>query len=288
MTPGRSWYAALPVWTLALPLVLFLLVLYAWPVGSVLAISFTQPHPGLAQYRELAGNAVYAPVFLATLRLAVTVSGITLAVGYPVAFFLTVASPWQRRWSIFLILMPSWTSVLVRTYGWLVLLGRQGIINGLLVSLGTIRRPLPLLYNGVVVQLAMVEILLPFLVLPIYNSMRSIDLNLMDAANGLGANRLERFRRIYLPLSLPGVLSGLSIVLLLSLGFFITPMLLGGRHELTASMLVMQQFTSVLNWGLGAALATTLLSMGLLALMILGLPTRSRAATAARVTGAAT
>jgi ABC-type spermidine/putrescine transport system permease subunit I len=162
--------------------------------------------------------------------------------------------------------VPSWTSVLVRTYGWLVLLGREGIINGMLRLCGVIQQPLPLLYNGVVVKLAMIEILVPFLVLPVYNSMRSIDVELMHAAGSLGAGRLARFLQVYWPLSLPGVIAGSSIVLVLSLGFFITPMLLGSRQDITVSMLIMQQFTSVLNWGFGATLATALLVMALIAL----------------------
>jgi ABC-type spermidine/putrescine transport system permease subunit I len=221
---------------------------------------------GVQHYRQLLGSGVYGLVFLATLRLAITVTLATVVLGYPMAFFLTIATERQRRWVIFLILVPSWTSVLVRTYGWLVLLGREGIVNGLLVILRVIRQPLPLLYNGVVVGLAMVEILLPFLVLPLFNTMRSIDLNLMQAASGLGAGRLNSFLRIYLPLSMPGVIAGASIVFVLSLGFFITPTLLGSRHNLTVSMLIMQQFTSVLDWGFGATLATVLLSIALLAL----------------------
>jgi ABC-type spermidine/putrescine transport system permease subunit I len=262
----RRWRWTPPVWTLALPVLIFLIVLYAWPVGSVLAISVTDPHLGVQHYRQLLGSGVYGLVFLATLRLAITVTLATVVLGYPMAFFLTIATERQRRWVIFLILVPSWTSVLVRTYGWLVLLGREGIVNGLLVILRVIRQPLPLLYNGVVVGLAMVEILLPFLVLPLFNTMRSIDLNLMQAASGLGAGRLNSFLRIYLPLSMPGVIAGASIVFVLSLGFFITPTLLGSRHNLTVSMLIMQQFTSVLDWGFGATLATVLLSIALLAL----------------------
>jgi ABC-type spermidine/putrescine transport system permease subunit I len=255
-----------PVWSLAVPVLLFLAVCYAFPVGSVLAISVTDPGWGLQHYRQLLGASVYGHVFLATLRLAGTVTLATVLLGYPMAYFLTIATERQRRWVIFLILVPSWTSVLVRTYGWLVLLGRFGIVNGLLMTLGVIHQPLPLLYNGVVVGLAMVEILLPFLVLPLFNTMRSIDLNLMQAASGLGAGRIDSFLRVYLPLSLPGVIAGASIVFVLSLGFFITPTLLGSRHDLTVSMLIMQQFTSVLDWGFGAALATALLITALLAL----------------------
>jgi ABC-type spermidine/putrescine transport system permease subunit I len=155
--------------------VVFLVLLFAWPVGSELAISVTTPSYGLGHYRELVATAVYGAVFLATLRLAITVTVSVVILGYPVAYFLTLTSERLRRWVTSLILVPSWTSVLVRTYGWLVLLGREGIINGMLRLCGVIQQPLPLLYNGVVVKLAMIEILVPFLVLPVYNSMRSID-----------------------------------------------------------------------------------------------------------------
>lgn len=258
----------LPVGLLALPLILFLAAVYFWPVGSLLATSFTTPQPGLEQYRHLFASGVYLRIFAATFEMAVVVTAATLVIAYPVAYHLTVAREGQFRWLIFLILVPSWTSVLVRSFGWLILLGRRGILNNLLVASGLVTTPLPLMFNSAIVELAMVEILLPFMILPLFTTMRGIDMGLVQAASGLGAGRLQAFLRVYLPLSLPGVVAGSSIVFVLSLGFFITPALLGGRRDITAAMLIMQQFEALLNWGFGAALATVLL---LLALAMLAL-----------------
>jgi putative spermidine/putrescine transport system permease protein len=262
-TAGAARVPRLPVGLLALPLLLFLAICYFWPVGVMLGTSIADPQPGFDNFRQMARSGLYLRVFLNTFGLAATVTAATLVVAYPVAWYLTIAGERQRRWLIFLILVPSWTSILVRSYGWLVLLGRQGVVNGLLTGMGLAAHPLPLMFNTTVVALAMVQILLPFLVLPLYTTMGRIDPALVLAASGLGAGRLQAFLRIHLPLSLPGIVAGASIVFVLSLGFFITPALLGSPRDLTVAMLILQQFTALLNWGFGAALATVLLAVTL-------------------------
>jgi putative spermidine/putrescine transport system permease protein len=259
---NRGWRAALP----AIPLLMFLAIVYAWPIGDLLLRSFTDPSPGLQQYRRLVQAPVYAWVFLRSFGLAAVVTVFTVLIAYPVAYHLTCVEARRRRWLLLLILIPSWTSVLVRSFGWMILLGRHGIVNSLIMATGIAAQPLRLMFDTQAVALAMIAILLPFAVVPLATRMRGIDPLLMLAAQNLGAGRLDCFFRIHLPLSLPGIVAGASLVFVLSLGFFITPSLLGGTRDITAAMLIMQQFQALLNWGFGAALSAVLLALAALSL----------------------
>jgi putative spermidine/putrescine transport system permease protein len=259
---NRGWRAALP----AIPLLTFLAIVYAWPIGDLLLRSFTDPSPGLQQYRRLVQAPVYAWVFLRSFGLAAVVTVFTVLIAYPVAYHLTCVEARRRRWLLLLILIPSWTSVLVRSFGWMILLGRHGIVNSLIMATGIAAQPLRLMFDTQAVALAMIAILLPFAVVPLATRMRGIDPLLMLAAQNLGAGRLDCFFRIHLPLSLPGIVAGASLVFVLSLGFFITPSLLGGTRDITAAMLIMQQFQALLNWGFGAALSAVLLALAALSL----------------------
>jgi putative spermidine/putrescine transport system permease protein len=259
-----AWRAALP----ALPLLVFLALLYAWPILSLLLTSVTDPSPGVQQYRHLIGAPVYALVFARSFMLAGIVTLFSLVIAYPVAYHLTQVGERARRWLMLLILIPSWTSVLVRSFGWMILLGRHGIVNAALRGTGLTQRPLQLMFDTQAVALAMIAILLPFAVVPLTTRMRAIDPVLMQAAKNLGAGRLDCFWRVHLPLSLPGVVAGASLVFVLSLGFFITPSLLGGTHDITAAMLIMQQFQALLNWGFGAALSAVLLLLAAMTLLL--------------------
>jgi ABC-type spermidine/putrescine transport system permease subunit I len=250
--PGRA------AW-LALPLLAFLVVVYLWPVGELLATGFTTPEPGFGQYERLFGNGTHLRILASTFQLALTVTVATLVVAYPVAYAMSIASRRSASILLFLILVPFWTSILVRTYGWMALLGRTGIVNDALIGAGLTQQPLQLLFNGTIVQIAMVQILLPFMVLPLRSAMLSIDGTLLQAAGGLGAAPGRAFLHVFLPLSLPGIYAGSLIVFVLSFGFFITPALLGGRADVTVAMLIMQQFSALLDWGYGAALSTVLL-----------------------------
>jgi ABC-type spermidine/putrescine transport system permease subunit I len=258
------WRTSLP----AIPLLAFLAIVYAWPIGNLLTYSFTDPSPGLMHYRHLIKTPVYAWVFLRTFGLAGFVTIFTLLIAYPAAYHLASINGPRRIKILLLILIPSWTSVLVRSFGWMILLGRHGIVNSLILAAGLATRPLVLMFDTQAVALAMIAILLPFAVVPLATRMRGIDPMLLQAAQNLGAGRLDCFLRIHLPLSLPGIVAGGSLVFVLSLGFFITPSLLGGTRDITAAMLIMQQFQALLNWGFGAALSAVLL---VLAAMSLGL-----------------
>ncbi len=257
------------------PAAIFLIAVYGYPVAAMLARSFTDPVVGMQNFEPLVQarstidifglslpmNA-YIRVFGITLQVALVVTLITLALGYPVAYALASISAARANLLMILVLIPFWTSILVRSYSWMVLLGQQGIINEGLIAAGLRDQPIQLLNTRLAVYLGMVHILLPFMILPLYAVMRGIDRNLLRAAENLGAAPLAVFRRIFLPLSLPGIAAGCLLVFILSLGFYITPALLGGQRDVMIAMLIQQQI-SQLKWGFGAALALVLLIMAL-------------------------
>jgi ABC-type spermidine/putrescine transport system permease subunit I len=204
---------------------------------------------------------VYLKVFVNTFEISVTVTLVTLVLGYPLAFLLATAGRRASGLMLVAIILPLWTSVLVRTYAWMVLLGRRGLVNEGLQTLGLTDAPLPLLYNRLGVTIGMVHVLLPFMVLPIYSVMKGIDVELLKAAQNLGANRRQAFLRVYLPLSLSGLATGCLVVFVTALGFFVTPALLGGRGDMMIAMLIDVQVSQLLDWGLGSALAVVLFAV---------------------------
>jgi ABC-type spermidine/putrescine transport system permease subunit I len=242
---------------LALPTVVFLLLLFAIPVARLMLLSVEAGT--LEPYEKALTDALYLKVLLDTGKIALIVTVLSFVLGYPVAYFLTVA---PRAWQVvglFCLLMPFWTSILVRTYAWMVLLGRRGVISESLVSLGIIDAPMTFLHSLPAVLVGMVHVLMPYLVFPVYAVMQRIDPNLMQAAHGLGAPGWRAFWRVYFPLTLPGVLSGASLVFILSMGFFITPVLLGGGRVMMIAVLIEQQVREFLNWEFAGALSATLL-----------------------------
>ncbi|MDQ3226947.1 MAG: ABC transporter permease [Chloroflexota bacterium] len=260
---------------LLLPALVFLIAFYGYPVAAMLTRSFSEPGWGLQNFEPLlqARSALdafglsipmnaYIRVFGITLQIALIVTVFTLLLGYPVAYALSSVSPARANLLMILVLIPFWTSILVRSYAWMVLLGQEGIINQALIAAGVLAAPMQLLNTRLAVYTGMIHILLPFMILPLYAVMRGIDRNLLRAAGNLGAAPSAVFLRIFLPLSLPGVAAGCLLVFILGLGFYITPALLGGQRDVMISMLIQQQI-SQLNWGFGAALALVLLLMAL-------------------------
>jgi ABC-type spermidine/putrescine transport system permease subunit I len=193
---------------------------------------------GFCGCREILGDNIYRRVFLNTFTFAVLVTAVAIAIGYPLALALTRLSPGWRGALFACVLLPLWISVLVRTFAWMLLLERNGPVNRFLVASRLVDGPLPLLFNHAGVLIGMVHVLLPYAVLPIYAALARIDPALSLASEGLGASRLTTFRRVLLPLSLRGVATAATFVFLLSLGFFITPVLLGGSASMTLSMLI--------------------------------------------------
>jgi putative spermidine/putrescine transport system permease protein len=251
----------------AAPALLFLAFLYLLPMAMLLSQSVAGG--SLANYEKALTDGLYVRVLLDTLLIAAYVSAICLVLGYPVAYLLAVA---PGRWAaigLAFVLLPFWTSILVRTYGWMVLLGRNGIINRALLETGLISTPLPLLNNMTGVLIGMVHVLLPYMIFPLYAVMRRMDPGLSAAAEGLGAPGWQVFRRIYFPLSLPGVLAGVTLVYVLSIGFFITPALLGGGKVAMMAVLIEHQVRTFLNWGFASALSAVLLAATLLVYVLL-------------------
>ncbi len=206
-------------------------------------------------------NRVYTPLMWRTLMVSLGVTLLCLAIGYPIAWMIATSRPGRSRLLLLLVLAPFWTSLLVRTTAWIVLLQRQGVINGFLVSLGLVpdEGRLAMIYNLTGAFVAMTHILLPFMVLPLYSVMRSIPASHTAAAVSLGATPLQAFRRVYLPQTLPGIGAGSLLVFILAIGYYITPALVGGRTgELISSQIAYHVQTS-LNWGLAAALSSILL-----------------------------
>lgn len=244
---------------LTLPLLAYLLVLYAAPVAGMMLRSIAEPHWTLGNFTVLMQDPLYVRVLGITLRISAVVTVIVLLLGYPVAYVLARLPVGRSNLLMILVLLPFWSSILVRSYAWMVLLGRNGIINQLLLFVGIIAQPVKLLNTTFAVYIAMVHVLLPFMVLPLYASLRGIDAALLRAAASLGAPPSAVFRRIVLPLSLPGVSAGCVLVFVLALGFYITPALVGGPRDLMMSILIQQQI-DVFNWPLGSALGVVLLA----------------------------
>lgn len=244
---------------LVLPGLGLLLLFFVLPVLALLLRSVLEPQPGLGNYAEFFGSTTYLKVLLSTFTVAGLVTAVTLALGFPVAWFLAVA---PRRWSALLfgiVVLSMWTNLLARTYAWMVLLQRTGLINRTLIDLGLISQPLALTNNLVGVTIGMTYIMLPFMILPLHAAIRAIDPAIFQAASLCGASRGQALRRVFLPLVAPGMAAGALMVFVMSLGYFVTPSLLGGTSNMMLAELIAQLVQSLLNWGLAGAAALVLL-----------------------------
>jgi ABC-type spermidine/putrescine transport system permease subunit I len=244
---------------LVLPAATIVVVFFIVPVIWFLMRSFSEPGWGLQNYQVFFRSSVYARVAWNTLVISLSVTGACLLLGYPLAFTMAHVRPSVRKLLMFAILIPLWTSLLVRSFAWMVLLQDNGIVNDFLIWTGVISEPLPLIYNRTGVLLGMVQVLLPFMILPLYSVMSRMDPGLLPAASTLGAKPAMAFMRVYVPLSLPGILSGSSLVFVLCLGYYVTPALLGGRGDTMIGQLIVLQVGELGNWGVAAALGFTLL-----------------------------
>ncbi|TPI53998.1 ABC transporter permease [Mesorhizobium sp. B3-1-7] len=216
-----------------------------------------------ANYARFFEQTSYIKTFVTTFKVAFVVTGACVLFGYPLAYMLSQLPRHAAGVCLVFVILPFWTSVLVRTYAWLVILQRKGLVNSWLIDLGVIGQPLPLANNFAGVVIGMTHIMLPFLVLPLYASMKSIDTDCLRAGMNLGASPAATFRQIFLPLSLPGLASGVVIVFVLCLGFFVTPALMGGGKVIMWAMRMEQTASLYSNWGAGAALGVVLLGVTL-------------------------
>jgi spermidine/putrescine transport system permease protein len=214
---------------------------------------------------------LYLSVLLTTIRVAIITTALSLLISYPLAWFLAERQGAAKAIFIILIFLPFWTSYLIRTFVWLPILGRTGIVNDLLLRSGLIAQPIEwLLYNEGTIYLGLVYVYTLFMTLPIYVSLDRLDRSLIAAAADLGATPVRIFWRIVLPLSMPGVISGCVMVFLLSAGAFVTPQLLGGPSAIMFGNLIASQFLNNNNWAFGAALSVVLISVVLLFVLVAG------------------
>jgi putative spermidine/putrescine transport system permease protein len=204
-------------------------------------------------------RAIYVDIFVRTFWIAIVVTVVCLILGYPLAYKLASLPPRIANLLMILVLLPFWTSILVRTGAWVVLLQREGPINETLQTLGLITEPLQLVYNRVGVYVAMVHILLPFMILPLYSVMKGISPAYVRAATSLGATPFTAFRRVYLPQTVPGIGAGGLLVFILGVGYYITPALVGGAGDQMVSYFVAFFTNQTINWGMAAALGSVLL-----------------------------
>ena len=246
------------------PLFALFLFAFAYPLASVLSMSVLEPEPSLQNYKRALTDPVFLGILVRTVEIGFTVSVVCLAMAFPVAFVMARSTGLKAMLITACIVLPLWSSVLVRTTAWAVLLQRNGLVNNALIALHLTDEPLKLLFTRTAVVLAMAHVLLPFMVLPIFGALRSIPKDFGRAAEVLGAGPVRRLWEVTIPLSMPGLVSGFLMVFLMSLGYFITPALLGSPQEMMVSTLISQQITMLLDWPFGAAL------VGVLTLFVLG------------------
>jgi ABC-type spermidine/putrescine transport system permease subunit I len=252
------------------PALLVVLVLLCLPIGWLFWLSFIgeQGQPTLQNFTRIWTEGAYVRIFVTTFEVAALVTGVCLLLGYPVAYCLAQL---PRRWSGILmlcVLVPFWTSLLVRTYAWLVLLQRKGLINSALVDLGITDQAIPLVHNLTGTVIGMVHIMLPFLVLPLYAAMRTIEPSYVRAAASLGASPTRAFWQVFFPLSLPGLIAGLVLTFILCIGFYITPAVLGGGKVQMIAQRIENSVNLYPTWGPASALGVVLLLLTLLALCL--------------------
>ena len=268
---GRQRTARVAVTALLLaPAMAIVAVGFVAPLMRLALLSFSAPSGPLATYRELATVDVYRLVLKNTVVLALVVSAASLVIGFTLAFMLTRLEAAWRAVVFACVVLPLWISVLVRTFSWMLILERNGPLNRFLTAMGIVDHPLPLLFAFPGVAIGMVHVLLPYAVLPIYAALSRIDPALLRASDGLGASRAATFWRVLLPLSARGLATAATFTFLLSLGFFVTPALLGGPSNTTISMLIDSFVNERLDWPLAAAASMILLAMALATIGVAG------------------
>ena len=252
---------------LILPAAAIIFLFVILPYVIVLVMSFRTPGAGGAPYGEGFGLKGYTQFFSEgyyamslphTIMLGMVTTLVCLALAYPVALNIATAS---RRWRAILygiVLSPLLVGIVVRSYGWTILLGNSGVINSTLMQMGLIHRPLPLMYNNFGVVLALAHVFLPFMVLPLLSALQSMDPAVAQAARSLGARRFTIFRRVTFPVSMPGVQSGCILVFVLAISSYVTPALVGGMRVKTTTLLVVDALIDQFQWPFGSAMALTL------------------------------
>lgn len=252
-----------------LPALLLVLVTFVLPIGWLFWLSLFDADGQLTvqNYTRLL-EPIYVLTFVQTFKIAVIVTVVCVLIGYPYAYFMTKGPHWLASLAMGVLLVSLWTSLLVRTYAWLIILQRRGMANDLLMALGITDVPLSLVHNLTGTVIGMVHIMLPFMILPLYAAMKSIDPIYNQAAAAFGASPARAFRDVFLPLSLPGLAAGATLVFVITLGFYVTPALLGGGKVQMISMRIESDVSMYANWGAASSLGVVLLIATLLMLFI--------------------
>lgn len=240
------------------PLIVFLSLVYVAPFLGVAGWSVTLPTPGVGQYERIAADSFVLSVFVRTFRVCAIVTVASVASAYAIAYVWVRGTRLQRRLTELCILIPFWISLLTRAYGWLALLSSRGLVNSWLEAAGVVDNPLQLVNNEFGVILGMTHALIPFAVFPLASAMRAVDERVLLAARGLGASRLRIFWQVFLPMTASGAIGAALIVFVFSLGYFVTPAILGGGRSIMAAELVYIRMFQSPDWGLGAAISVTL------------------------------
>jgi putative spermidine/putrescine transport system permease protein/spermidine/putrescine transport system permease protein len=252
------------------PALLLVLVILMIPVGWLFYVSFVGADGqfSLENYQRMITRKSYGRIFWTTFEVSVVTTGICILIGYPLAYFLSQLPARIANICLITVLLPFWTSLLVRTYAWLVLLQKRGLVNTWAMDLGLWDEPIKIVHNMTGTLIGMVHIMLPFLVLPLYGSMKAIDRDYLKAASNLGASPMRSFWTVFLPLSAPGLFAGALIVFVLCLGFFVTPAVLGGGKVIMVSMKIASNIELFVNWGAASALGVVLLVLTFLILWV--------------------
>lgn len=254
---------------MVLPVLLVLAIFYFYPLFKLIPRSFVADgRIGFANYAKIFSEAAYVKSFAMTVAIAVMAVVITLLLGYPVAYLMATAKPKVQSFLMMLIMLSFWTSLMVRTYSWMVVLQKGGIVNSILLSLHIIKEPLTILYTPAAIVIGTVHILLPYMILPINSTLRGIDHNLAWAARSMGATRAQAFWKIIFPLSVPGISAGVLLVFVQALGFYVTPMLLGGGKTMVAATFIDRQMNTLANWGVGSAFGIVLTLVSVVFLLV--------------------
>ncbi|GAA5040093.1 putative spermidine/putrescine transport system permease protein [Thermocatellispora tengchongensis] len=266
--PARRRFPRPDYWSgVGLPGLLFVIAAFAVPMVVVVVKSLTDPSP--ENYAAIFSSAVYQRSVWDTLRMALVVTGLCLLIGYPYAYAMARSGRAMRTFLTVALMLAFWTSLLVRTYAWQIILNDTGIVNTVLREwLGLVSEPVRLIRTPFAVYIGMVHVLMPYAVLALFAQLRSIDPDVERAARGMGARPWRVFARVTLPLSLPGAVAGGVLVFVLALGFYITPQLLGGARQIYVGQAIMQQIEQFLKPGVGAAMAVLLFAAVLAVLAV--------------------
>jgi len=260
----------LKLFGLSSPALLLVLVILVIPVGWLFYVSFIGADGGfsLENYERMISRKSYFRIFRTTFEVSLLTTGLCILIGYPLAYFMSQLPNRIANLCMITVLLPFWTSLLVRTYAWLVLLQKRGLVNDWAISLGLWDEPVKMVHNMTGTLIGMVHIMLPFLILPVYGAMRAIDRDYLKAASNLGASPQKAFWTVFFPLSTPGLFAGALMVFVLCLGFFVTPAVLGGGKVIMVSMKIVSNIELFVNWGAASALGVVLLALTVAVLWI--------------------